>query len=246
VVQLPVSGLEPALPLPSGVNDLILCETSGPAVSRLLAYLSTLSGDRDWAALTVTDFEILLLRLRERLLGDNCDLAFACPACGARVEVSFRIADFLEGLQSKLPANVKPAPDRPGWFECEGAAFRLPTAGDQATVAGCPDAVERLVERCIEPADVPARLRDRIERAMALMAPEVSRPLVGSCPECGDVVEAPLHVSRLVASELTREAAALYDEVDLIARTYHWPEADILELPRQRRRAYVDRIRRAA
>ena len=81
---------------------------------------------------------------------------------------------------------------------------------------------------------------------MAAIAPEVSRSLTGSCPECGEAVEAPLHISRLVASELTREAAGLYDEVDLIARAYHWREADILNMPRQRRRAYADRIRRAA
>lgn len=246
MAQLPVSGLEPLLPLPTGADDLILCEASGPPVARLLAYLSTLSRESDWAALTVTDFEILLLHLRERLIGETCDLAFGCPGCGARVEVSFRIADFLAGLRSKLPANVTSLTDRPGWFALEGISFRLPTAGDQAAVAGHADALERLAGLCIDAADLPERLSNRIERAMAAIAPEVSRPLTGSCPECGDTVEAPLHVTRLVMNELTREAACLYDEVDLIARAYHWRESDILDLPRPRRRAYVDRIRRAA
>jgi hypothetical protein len=212
----------------------------------LLAYLSALSTEKDWATLTVTDFEVLLLDLRGRLLGDSCDLALACRACGAQVEISFRIAQFLTGIRSSLPAHVEAAPDRPGWFVYEGVAFRLPTAGDQAAVAGHADAVQRLIERCIDRRDVSARMRSRIERAMAAMAPEVSRPLIGSCPECGKKVEAPLHVTWLVANELTREAARLYDEVDLIARTYHWQEADILELPRHRRRAYLARIREAA
>ena len=246
MAQLPVSGLEPVLPLPNGADDLILWEASGPPVARLLTYLSSLSQENDWAALTVTDFEVLLLALRERLLGDKCDLTFGCAGCGARVEVSFRIMDFLGGLRSRLPDMVKPVPDRLGWFVCDGVTFRLPTAGDQAAVIGRPDAVQRLVELCIDADDLPPKLRNRIERAMAAMAPEVSRSLTGMCPECGDEVEAPLHVTRLVANELMREAAGLYDEVDLIARTYHWREADILELPRQRRRAYVDRIRRAA
>jgi hypothetical protein len=246
MAQLPVSGLEPKLPLPKGADDLILCEGSGPPVARLLTYLSTLSQEADWAALTVTDFEFLLLHLRERLIGETCDLAFGCPVCGARVEVSFRIADFLAGLRSKLPAEVNPLADRPGWFVLDGIAFRLPTAGDQAAVAGHADALERLVGLCIDAEHLPARTANRIERAMASMAPEVSRSLTGSCPECGDSVEAPLHVTRLVMNELMREAASLYDEVDLIARAYHWQESDILDLPRQRRRAYVDRIRRAA
>jgi hypothetical protein len=243
MAQLPVSGLEPRLRLPNGADDLILCEAAGPPVARSLAYVATLSDEIDWAALTVTDFEVLLLHLRERLFGDTCDLAFSCPGCGSRVEVSFRIADFLANVRAKRPAGVEPAPDRPGWFTCEGIAFRLPTAGDQVAVADRPDALPRLVERCIDEDDLPTRARRRIERAMAAMAPEVSRPLAGSCPECGETVEAPLHVTRLVVSELTREAATLYDEVDLIAQAYHWPEADILGLPRQRRRAYADRIR---
>ena len=246
MAQLPVSGIEPELPLPSGADDLILCEASGPPVARLLEFLSTLSREREWAALSVTDFEVLVLGLRERLLGDHCDLAFACPGCGEPVEVSFRLSDLVAGLRSRLPARIKPAPDRPGWFLCEDVAFRLPTAGDQAAVAGTPDAFERLARLCIDAEHLPARVRSRIERAMAAIAPEVSRSLTGSCPECGEAVEAPLHISRLVASELTREAAGLYDEVDLIARAYHWREADILNMPRQRRRAYADRIRRAA
>ena len=246
MMQLPVSKLEPALRLPNGADELILCEAAGSPVTRSLAFLSTLSGEADWAALTVTDFEVLLLHLRERLFGEVCDLAFGCPCCGARVEVSLRISEFLAGLRSRLPAGVTPAPDRPGWFVRDDVAFRLPTAGDQAAVSGHADALARLLARCIDAPAVPARTRGRIERAMAAMAPEVSRPLSGVCPECGESVEAPLHVTRLVVSELTGEAASLYDEVDIIARAYHWREADILALPRQRRRAYVDRIRRAA
>ena len=80
---------------------------------------------------------------------------------------------------------------------------------------------------------------------MAAMAPEVSRPIAGDCPACGKTVQAPLHVARVVVAELRRTAAAVHDEVDLIARTYHWSEAMILALPQDRRRAYVERIRRA-
>jgi hypothetical protein len=246
MMLLPVSGLGPELRQPNGADELILCEATGSAVSRSIAFLSTLSGESDWAALTVTDFEILLLRLRERVLGEVCGLGFNCPQCSARVEVSFLISDFLEGIRSRRPAGVERLPGRAGWFACAGIAFRLPTAGDQAAVAGRPDAVRRLVERCIDTPNPTARLRARIERAMEAMAPEVSRPLAGTCPECGETVEAPLHVTRLVVSEFTREAASLYEEVDLIARAYHWPESEILQLPRQRRRAYARHIRLAA
>lgn len=80
---------------------------------------------------------------------------------------------------------------------------------------------------------------------MAAMAPEVSRPVAGTCPDCAAAVQAPLHVARVVLGELRRAAGAVHDDVDLIARTYHWPEAEILALPQDRRRAYAERIRRA-
>ena len=246
LARLPVSQLEPALRLPSGADELTLAEAAGSPVARALVFLTALSPDVDWAALTVTDFEVLLLRLRERLLGEVCDLAFDCPACGARVEVSFHIADFLAGVRSRWPAGVAPDAERPGWYRQDEVAFRLPTAGDQAEVWGRADAAVRLLALCTDGGRVPARTRGRIERAMAAMAPEVSRALQGTCPDCGDAVEAALHVTRLVVSELTREAAGLYDDVDAIAHAYRWREADILALPGRRRRAYVDRIRRAA
>lgn len=243
---LPVSGLEPALPQPTGADELVLWEAPGSPVARSIAFLSTLSDACDWAALPVTDFEILLLRLRERVMGDLCELGFHCPHCAARVEVTFRVRDFLADIQPQRPAGVELVAGRAGWFDCQGVAFRLPTAGDQVAVEGRPDAVQLLVERCIDIANPPARLRARIERAMAALAPEVSRELVGSCPDCGKTAVAMLYVTQLVVAEFAREAARLYDEVDLIARAYHWREAEILHMPRRRRRAYAERIRQAA
>jgi hypothetical protein len=53
-------------------------------------------------------------------------------------------------------------------------------------------------------------------------------------------------VARVVVAELRRMAGAVHDDVDLIARAYHWTEATILALPQDRRRAYAERIRRGA
>ena len=243
---LPVSGFIPELRHPNGADELALCEATGSAVSRSLKLLSRLSDRLDWDTLTVTDFEVTLLQLRDLVLGQVCDLGFSCPHCRERVEVSFRIADFLDGIVTQQPTGVTPDSGAIGWFRCGGAKFRLPTAGDQVAVEGTPNALERLLARCIAPPLPPARQRKRIERAMEAMAPEVSRPLIGTCPGCGETVSTPLHVARLVVAEFVRDAAGLHDDVDLIARAYHWPEADILQLPRRRRRAYAERIRQAA
>jgi hypothetical protein len=123
------------------------------------------------------------------------------------------------------------------------AAFRLPTVRDQADVLGAADGAQRLIQICIEPADPPARLRGRIERAMERLAPELSREVEGACPACGGRVAGTIHVPFLVMEDLRRAAAGVHDEVHRIASAYGWSEAEILALPRMRRRQYADRIR---
>src|SRR3974377_1557243 len=97
--RLPVSGAEVALRAPDGSDDLLLQEATGSVVEVALALLPRLAadaeGERDWAALTVTDFEILLLAVRAARLGQNLALGFACPTCRARVEVNLRIDAYL-------------------------------------------------------------------------------------------------------------------------------------------------------
>jgi hypothetical protein len=78
---------------------------------------------------------------------------------------------------------------------------------------------------------------------METMAPLVSRPLEGNCPECGQPVTVYLHVAKLVTGELAASAAGIHDEVDRIAAAYHWDEASILRMPQRRRRAYAELIR---
>ena len=243
MLRLPVSGIDVALRHPDGADDLLLHEAAGPAVAVALALLPRLAGPGDWAALCVTDFEVLLLGLRAQVLGEQFALGMACPGCGERMEIAFRRADFLRGITPRRSDAVVATTPRSGWFALDGAAFRLPTAGDQAAIAGERDPARRLAERCLDPAGLTGPVRRRIERAMAVMAPAVSRPVAGNCPACGSAVSATLHVTRLVVDELRRAAAAVHDEVDLLARTYHWPESTILALPQVRRRAYAERIR---
>jgi hypothetical protein len=254
MVRLPVSGIEVALRAPDGTDDLLLQESWGHPVEVGIALLvrladagkGTRANGHDWSDLSVTDFEFLLLSLRASRFGQHLALGFGCPECGARVEVGFRVADYLAAVRPRAVAGVTPDPARHGWFRLDGAGFRLPTAGDQAAVAPLASPTRHLAERCLVAAARRAPQRGRVLRAMATMAPEVSRPIAGICPDCAAAVQAPLHVTRVVVGELRRAAGAVHDDVDLIARTYHWPEAAILALPQDRRRAYAERIRRTS
>jgi len=201
----------------------------------------------DVANLAVTDFEILLLQLRVARLGARMNLAFACPHCRAMAEIVFTISDYVADILPKPGPDVTADPNRPGWFRLGGGAkFRLPTAGDVAAVADRADPGRALAALCLDETARQPRIRPRAERAMEAMAPEVSRQVAGTCPACGAAVRAGFSVTRVVMAEQKRLAAAVHDEVDLIARAYHWPQAEILALPRARRQAYAERIRRGS
>jgi hypothetical protein len=248
---LPISGREVVVHPPDGTDDLLILEMEGNVIARALALLAHVAepadGDAgDWAALCVTDFEVLLAALREVALGPTVLCAFDCPStgCGERVEVSFRVADYVAVARLGRPRAVV-AWDRPTWFRLDDApaAFRLPTAADQCAVLDRARGARLLAERCLDPPDMAGPLRARAERAMAVMAPEVSRPVIGRCPACGAGVRAGLHLPSLVMTELRRAAAGLPEEVHLIASAYHWDEAAILALPRKRRQGYAERAR---
>ena len=251
MVKLPASGAEIALRALGGVDEMLLQEAlwsegGGGPVAAGIALLGRLAGEGfDASALVVTDFEFALLTVRAARFGQRMALGFGCPHCRERAEVSFRIAEFLEGVTPRAVKGVVPDAGRPGWFRLEGAGFRLPSAGDLAALVGVSQPARRLAERCLDEVALRKPFRAKVERAMEAMAPGLSRPIAGQCPSCRAQVQAGLSVAGVVVSELARGAGAVHDEVDLIARAYHWPEPEILALPQYRRRAYAERIRRA-
>jgi hypothetical protein len=77
---------------------------------------------------------------------------------------------------------------------------------------------------------------------MARLAPSLRNPVVGSCPECETDVELDFDAREFCLTELRARAASVLEDVDIIARTYHWAEAEVLGLPSSRRVAYVELI----
>jgi hypothetical protein len=243
---LRASGASATLKSPDGRDELLLAEAKGCAMDAGIALLSRLGGEGfDAGTLPVTDFETLLLNLRVARFGPTLSLAFTCPRCRTVAEIAFRAADLIEAAQPRRPAAVTEDADCPGWYRLAEAGFRLPTARDQADAAAHPRPERRLAELCLDaPARAP-RARARTERAMEAMAPLLSREIDGTCPGCEAPVRMFLSIPEIVVRELRRAAATVYEEIDLIARAYHWPEADILSLPAGRRRAYAELIRRS-
>jgi hypothetical protein len=254
--RLPASGIGVVLREPAGAEDMLLVEATAVDTRLALALVRALASPAEdgaaaleWGALPITDLDAALLHVRQMVLGDHIRTDLVCQAegCGRRIDVSFRVSDYLAHHRPEKPAGVVPAEGR-GWFRLDGAGveFRLPSGADLQSIAGEDDPAHALVARCIQlapgagPDASSEDVRLRVEEAMEAMAPSLYGDIDGVCPECGAAVLAPFDPQRYVLRELREHAAFLYEEVHLLASRYHWPERDILALPRLRRVRYAE------
>jgi hypothetical protein len=246
--RLPVSGRVIEFRVRAGWDDLLLLEQRDEteAAIQLVSRLGVDEEGRpiDAASLTVTDVEAALLEVRRTVFGDSVRTDARCLAaeCGARVDVSFEISDYLAFHRARHPRGVEPDSEA-GWFRLpdSDASFRLPTAGDLRSLRSNADAATGLAGLCIRPEGLATRKLARIEHAIAAMAPSLSDSVRGSCPECGHTLEMYFDVFRFVIAELRGQAMYLFADVHVLASQYHWTEAAILDMPVNRRMQYAVR-----
>jgi hypothetical protein len=256
---LPVSGVAVALRQPTGLEDLLLIEYGTDDDTAALALAQQLAQAEDgseiaWTDLVATDLDALVLRMRQALLGDRIvsDLPCGGDGCGSRVDISFGIERYLAHHHPKRPLpqgrvwHVLACAEEPGWFHLapQGAAtaawFRLPTVADQIFAARQQDPESALALVCIRPGGIAAPMRRRVEAAMQAMAPALTGELQGQCPDCGAAVLARFSPRHYCLQELREHARFIYQDVDVLARHYHWPEHSILAIPNARRARYVE------
>lgn len=246
IIRLPVSATDVLLRRPDGADEIALLEgdqAALPAGLRLLGRLAARADGEaaDWSLLPVTDFELLLLHLRQTLLGPVIASHVGCPSCRERVEISFRVQDYIAAVRPAAPPGISAGQDQ-GWLALGGMEFRLPRVADLMAVQVVARPGAALRARCLAPGTA-ASLRRRIELAMARMAPPVTGPVGGACPACGAAVQALFDVANFVVAELRRLAVGVYAEVHALATAYGWHEAAILALPGSRRRHYAELVR---
>jgi hypothetical protein len=111
------------------------------------------------------------------------------------------------------------------------------------------DPVQTIFDRCIlddggghlSPAE-----REAVIEAMKRMAPQVDLELDLSCPECGKTFVVRLDTTAFFFDEMRISVKQLLREVHALAFYYHWSEAEILRLRRDRRRAYLGLLNETA
>jgi len=229
-----------------------LAETQGgsrPArVSALLAAALTHVGGRAAtpelvAGLATTDRQFLMLALALEHTENEQWRHVTCAACGGRFDIGFRL--------SGLP--LTPAAEGYPWTEIDAAGrrlrLRMPTGEDEARAAALERAQARraLALACVAAIDgaapQPAELEalseaevDAIDAALDAMAPQVATTLASACSECGTANTFEIDPYDFFLPR----PAELYREVHALALRYHWSEAEILDLPRERRRLYLE------
>jgi len=253
-LRLPVSGLAVEFRSPTGADDVLLAEAPAGDWRLALRLLDRLAASADgspvdWSALTVSDGDALLLLLRRAQGLDWLRANVVCPqtGCGEPMEVAFSAGDYLAHNEPEVPEGVV-ALDEPGWFGLDGTnmSFRLPRVRDLVELAAHADAEAELVRRCVRPARVSARRLRLVEAAMEALAPRLSRELEARCPACDHELVVEFDVQLYCTAELRLLAHSVFEDVHAIAASFHWPESEILALPRERRVRYAELARSAA
>jgi predicted RNA-binding Zn-ribbon protein involved in translation (DUF1610 family) len=193
--------------------------------------------------LLVGDRDYLILQLRRLTLGDEFQAVFRCPACGGNLDVNFDAKDVPVSFRPQVAADHSIPLGSAAEAE-RTVRFRLPCGADQEAVLGLDPnrGAEALLDRCVlDNGGIPLSLseRDAIVDAMDHLAPQVDLELDLACPECGNQFVAPFDTTAFFFSEIKINGGQLLREIHSLAFYYHWSEAEIMGLPRDRRRTYL-------
>jgi hypothetical protein len=191
----------------------------------------------------VGDRDYLMLQLRHLTLGDEFQAVFLCPACHAKMDVTIQAGEIPVERRPQTAACYTlelPATGPAG----RAVRFRLPTGADQEAVLGMDlqSSVAALLNRCILDdggAALSSEEREAVVEAMDQLAPQLEVELDLTCPECAHAFLAPFDPITFFFQEMRINGDQLLREIHFLALYYHWSEAEILGLRRDRRRAYL-------
>ena len=180
---------------------------------------------------------------------ETLDVPLRCPECGEPIEVVFTVDELL-GIAADAPEG--------GALEVEAEGARLvvrrPTGADQAAWLAAryeaEDEAARAVARSLlrEGAEVeltPARLA-AVDAALEALDPLTALTVAAACPCCEQTAVHEVDVAALTLARLAAVQRRTIEEVHVLARRYHWSEAEVLAVPPRRRARYLALLDREA
>jgi hypothetical protein len=201
----------------------------------------------DLASLSIGERDLRLIALREQVFGPRLNCLADCPRCAERVEFTCSTAELRTPPASGATALELEIDLTQGGQRVK-LEFRMLNSYDLAAAAGCPDptAARRvLAERAlVEPADLelPHAAVDVLAERLAECDPQADVVVSLTCPVCGHVWLVGFDIAAFFWSEVAAQARRLVSEVDTLARTYGWREADILAMSPARRHLYLELV----
>lgn len=230
----------------NGYDEIFVAANRPSAAPELVDRLLVASYDRDAVApgdaatVALADLDRILAALYIELFGAHVEGRATCSACGEEFEASFSLLDLRAHLDASAAAADRP--DETGYFAWgSGARFRMPTTEDfrAARAAGgdVADQIARVAEACLRgPGEVdPSGLQAAMER----VGPTYDLEISAACVECDATQLVPFDVRSYLFAAIRNDAAWRIRETHAIARAYGWGRAEIMELARSERRAFV-------
>ncbi len=209
--------------------------------------------DDDIDHLLIADHDYLLLQLRCVTLGNRFGLVATCLRCNSSMDVGFDADEVpLDRHRQRTRRARVSVEDSNG--DRQRVVFHLPTVGDiNAAIDRVKPEMALLVE-CVETVNgrrllsselesvLDEVMRERLGLEMQKRASAVELGMHLKCPECAHEFDIDVDLVALILEELHYASRQVWPEVNHIAMCYHWSEADILQLPRERRRRYIGLI----
>jgi hypothetical protein len=214
--------------------------------------------------LLIADRDFLLLKLRAATFGSLVQATVPCPwpDCGRKVDIDFSTDDIpVVSSEEKGPTYTMSLSPEAAFLEngelFRDLTFRLPTGADQELLASVvleneSLALAELLARCIHsigPVEIASApqiaglsplARMEIEREMLRIAPKIELNMEVNCPECGRMFTVPFDLQDFFFGEMRTSRDLLYREVHYLAYHYHWSEKEIMEMPKDQRRNYIE------
>ncbi len=212
----------------------------------------------EWGAehvrgLVLGEREALLLEVRRATFGEVLGARTICPACGAELAVDVPAAWLCRDESGAGTSGA--AVELRTHVGSVSLTIRPPDGAVLARAAAEPDVEScrlALVAGCITGARGPSGPLDVSELSPDVLAaageaiverdPRSEVTVALTCVSCGYDWQARFDAGLFLWEELAAMSIRLVDDVDVLARAYHWSEAEILAMSSSRRRRYIERV----
>jgi hypothetical protein len=194
--------------------------------------------------IVTADRDRAMAAIYKHTFGARIESTIACTGCASPFDLEFSLDELLAHHDSQTDMAGVEEVERGIYKLLSGQArFRLPMGDDEMAVFGLPseESEKTFLERCLMEGD-PASESKNVQQAMQAIAPVFATELAANCPECGHQQAVHFDMQAFLLSAVISRRKLLIKEVHRLAKSYGWSHGEILDLPGNLRRNYVELV----